>query len=88
MTKGKDTKDIGKDTKERKDTKVTFYKAIDVTKDTGDSKDTNGNKDAEKGKDMNKRYKVMKSKYTKENKGTIGRNPIIRPTYVGVLRSG
>ena len=37
---------------------------------------------------MNKRYKVMKSTYTKENKGTIGRNPIIRPTYVGVLRSG
>ena len=53
---------------------------------TGDVKDTKDNKDMKRGKDLNNRGKIMKSTYDKENKGKTGRNQIIRPTYVGILR--
>jgi hypothetical protein len=37
---------------------------------------------------INKGKDIIKNTYAKENIGMTGRNPIIRPTYVGVLRSG
>ena len=73
MTRGKDVKDIVKDTKGRKDTKDTINNAKDMIKDTicrEDMKDTKENKDMKKGKDIYYRSPIMKSTYAQENMDT------------------